>query len=763
MSDSDSESTHHDPWSSDHGDESWRTRRPTGLLARIATAQATHPKRTVFGGLGFFILICFLAFGPLRGTLENKFVIPGSDVQTASDVLKDRFGARNGAVLQVVMNAPEGQRLDSADRQAAIAAALAVARKADSATDVKSPFDDENQRLSTTDPRIGYAEVQFSKDGFQLSRTKILDLEKQITDKLSAVGVATEYTGDAEQAPPEQGASELIGFAVALLVLLLVFRTLVAAAVPIVFALVSVGTAFALLFLLANLTDFNTITPILISMIGIGVGIDYTLFIVTRFRQALHDGMPPQLAAAYASSTAGRAVIFAGVTVAISITGLAVIGIPFITKLGMGGALGVLTAVCYATFVLPGLLALLGHRVDRLKVPFVKEADESEAAQERSWLGRWGRFTTSHPGATLIVSGIVLLILAAPVLGTRLGIADASTAPKDSTARKAYDLLAKGFGPGFNGPIPVVVVQNDDSQAAQKVYDAAKQLPKAEVAFVQAPILNDKKDVGLVMISPSTAPQAAATDDLINKLRDTTVPGALEGSAAKAYVSGQNAAFIDIGERIFSRTPWFLLYIIGVTFIVLAMAFRSVVIALKAAITTLISAIVGFGVLTWVAKMGHGIGLIGLDRTGPIESFVPPIAFAILFGLSMDYEVFLMSRIREEHIHGKTTIPAVRSGVAAIGRVVFAAAIIMSSVFFAFLLTPDRVSKEFGLLLAVAILVDALIMRLTVVPAFLALLGERSWAMPAWLDRILPKLTIEPPVDGPQQVPGVEERPVPVT
>jgi RND superfamily putative drug exporter len=758
-----SDSTHHDPWSSDHGDESWRSRRPTGLLARIATAQATHPKRTVFGGLGFFVVILFLAFGPLRGTLENKFVIPGSDVQTASDVLKDRFGARNGAVLQVVMNAKEGQRLDAPATKAAIVAALANAKQAQYATDVKSPFDDKNQRYSTTDPRIGYAEVQFSKDGFQLTRSKILDLEKQITNKLAAVGVATEYTGDAEQAPPQQGSSEVIGFAVALLVLLIVFRTLVAASVPIVFALISVGTAFALLFLLANLTDFNTITPILISMIGIGVGIDYTLFIVTRYRQGLHDGMPPQLAAAYASSTAGRAVIFAGVTVAISITGLAVIGIPFITKLGMGGALGVLTAVCYATFLLPGLLALLGHRIDRLKVPFVKEADESEAGQARSWLGRWGRFTTSHPGSVLLVSGIVLLILAAPVLGTRLGIADSSTAPKNSTTRKAYDLLAKGFGAGFNGPIPVVVVQNSDSQAAQKVYDAAKTLPKAQVAFVQAPILNDKKDVGLVMISPATAPQAAATDTLINRLRNATVPGALSGSTAKAYVSGQNAAFIDIGDRIYSRAPWFLLYIIGVTFIVLAMAFRSVVIAIKAAITTLISAIVGFGVLTWVMKMGNGLSLIGLDRTGPIESFVPPIAFAILFGLSMDYEVFLMSRIREEHIHGKATIPAVRSGVAAIGRVVFAAAIIMSSVFFAFLLTPDRVSKEFGLLLAVSILVDALIMRLTVVPALLALLGERSWAMPVWLDRILPKLTIEPPTEQPSVTPGLEERPVPVT
>ncbi len=482
-----SDDKHHDPWSSEHGDESWRSRRPTGLLARIATAQATHPKRTVFGGLGFFVLIMFLALGPLKGTLENKFVIPGSDVQSATDVLKDRFGARNGAVLQIVMNAQEGQRLDGAAQKAAITAALAEAKKADSATDVKSPFDDKNQRYSTTDPRIGYAEVQFSKDGFQLKRNDVLDLEKQITDTLAAAGIQTEYTGDAEQAPPEQGASELIGFAVALLVLLIVFRTLVAAAVPIVFALISVGTAFGLLFLLANLTDFNTITPILISMIGIGVGIDYTLFIVTRFRQALHDGMPPQLAAAYASSTAGRAVIFAGVTVAISITGLAVIGIPFITKLGMGGALGVLTAVGYATFLLPGLLAMLGHKIDRLKVPFLKEADESEAAQERSWLGRWGRFTTSHPGATLIVSGIVLLVLAAPVLATRLGTADAVDGAEELDDPQGL----RPAGAGLRRRASTArsrssSSQNGDAQAAQKVYDAAKTLPKSDVAFVQA-------------------------------------------------------------------------------------------------------------------------------------------------------------------------------------------------------------------------------------------------------------------------------------
>jgi RND superfamily putative drug exporter len=269
------------------------------------------------------------------------------------------------------------------------------------------------------------------------------------------------------------------------------------------------------------------------------------------------------------------------------------------------------------------------------------------------------------------------------------------------------------------------------------------------VSFVEAQIYNKAKDVALVSISPATAPQSVKTDNLITRLRDHTVPDALasDNGEAHAYVSGQNAAFIDISDRILSRAPWFLLYIVGVTFLVLSMAFRSVVIALKAAVTTLISATVGFGVLTFFVKMGHGLHLIGLDRTGPIESFVPPIAFAILFGLSMDYEVFLMSRIREEHTHGKDTKQAVRDGVGAIGKVVFAAAIIMSAVFIAFLLTPDRVSKEFGLLLAVAILTDALIMRLTVVPALLALLGDRSWYMPRWLDKILPNITIEPPTE----------------
>jgi RND superfamily putative drug exporter len=331
----------------------------------------------------------------------------------------------------------------------------------------------------------------------------------------------------------------------------------------------------------------------------------------------------------------------------------------------------------------------------------------------------------------------------------RLGLADAGTAPKSQTTRQAYDLLSTGFGPGFTEPIPVVVDLQSDHNAAVKLQSAFKHVPG--IAEVVPPIYNartpQQASVAIVDTYSKYKPQDSQTDDIVSTLRNTVIPHTLDGSSAHAYVSGSNAAFTDIGNRIFSRTPWFLLYIVGITFLVMAMAFRSLVVAVKAAVTTLASAVVGFGALTLVVQLGHGMGLIGLDRTGPIESFVPPIAFAILFGLSMDYEVFLMSRIREEHVHGSDTFTAVRDGMAGVGRVIVAAAFIMSSVFFAFLLNPDRVSKEFGLLLGVAILTDALIVRMTLVPALLSLLGERSWAIPRWLDKVLPNITIEPPAE----------------
>jgi RND superfamily putative drug exporter len=493
-------------------------------------------------------------------------------------------------------------------------------------------------------------------------------------------------------------------------------------------------------------------------MIGLGVGIDYSLFIVTRFRQLIHEGLDPRDAAAEAGASAGRAVIFAGTTVAISVSGLALFGLDFVTKLGIGSALGVLTTVLIANSLLIAALGKLGHGVDRLKVPFLRPLDDSEAAREKTLIARWGRFTTAHAKpvfVTLLAGGLVLSGTSALV---RLGASDQGTQPSEQTARRAYDLLATGFGPGFNGPIPIVVDVNGDAEAPQRLYDAIQGVEG--VASVGEPQFNEAESVAIVFVTPDSAPQDEATGDLVHRLRDDLVPAAVGGGGAVAYVSGLNAAFVDIADRIYERLPLFLLYVIGVTFIVLAMAFRSIVVSLTAAVTTILSAFVGFGVLTLVIQEGYLLELTGLDRTGPIETFVPPIAFAILFGLSMDYMVFLMSRIREEHVHGLSTREAVEHGIAAIGRVVVAAALIMGTVFAAFILTPERVSKEFGLLLAVAILTDALVVRMTLVPAFFTVLGEKTWYIPRWLDRILPQITIEPPHEGEvRQLPAAEARP----
>jgi RND superfamily putative drug exporter len=428
------------------------------------------------------------------------------------------------------------------------------------------------------------------------------------------------------------------------------------------------------------------------------------------------------------------------------VSGLAFFGLDFVTKLGIGSALGVLTTVLIANSLLLAVLRLLGHKVDRLKVPFLRPIDDSEAAREKTLIARWGRFVTAHARALFVTVLLLMLALASTSALVRLGASDQGTQPRQQTARRAYDLLAEGFGAGFNGPIPIVVDVNGDPQAPQRIYDGVRNLEG--VASAGEPQLNDEKTVAIVFVTPASAPQDEETDQLVDRLRGEVIPAATKGGDAVAYVSGLTAAFTDIAERIMERLPLFLLYVIGVTFIVLAMAFRSIVISLTAAITTILSAFVGFGVLTLVIQEGHLLGLTGLDRTGPIETFVPPIAFAILFGLSMDYMVFLMSRIREEHVHGLKTREAVEHGIAAIGRVVVAAALIMGTVFAAFILTSDRISKEFGLLLAIAILTDALIVRMTLVPAFLTLLGEKSWYIPRWLDRLLPNITIEPPHDG---------------
>src|SRR6187551_3713332 len=745
---------------SDHTDLERRAaheRLSTGALSNWMRACARHPWRVVLTWVGIIAGLIVLV-ATVGGSLKDEFEIPGSDTQRATDLIESKFASEQGGVLNIVFAAPEGQRLDTPERKAAIEKAIALIQTAPytPAADkagIESAGDPFDPSTFSDNGRIAYSEAQFDQTIEDKDRDAVVAVEDAVRDAVAPVGVTVEYNGEAEFPPLEQGTSEGLGILAAIIILIIVFRTFVAMIIPIALALVALFTAFLLLFILAGLTDINTITPILVSMIGLGVGIDYSLFIVTRFRQLLHDGLSPQDAAAEAGSSAGRAVLFAGITVAISVTGLAFFGLDFITKLGIGSALGVLTTVLIANSLLLAVLAKLGHKIDRLKIPFLRPIDDSEESREKTLVARWGRFVTAHHKPVFVVLLVAGIVLAGTSALVRLGASDQGTQPTNQTARRAYDLLAEGFGPGFNGPIPIVVDVRGDAQAPQRVYDDVRGIQG--VASVREPQFNDPKTVAIVFVTPTSAPQDEATDQLVDRLRSAVVPKATAGGDAVAYVSGQTAAFKDIADRIMERLPIFLLYIIGVTFIVLAMAFRSIVISATAAVTTLMSAFVGFGVLGLVVQEGHLLGLTGLDRTGPIETFVPPIAFAILFGLSMDYMVFLMSRIREEHVHGLETREAVEHGVAAIGRVIVAAALIMGTVFTAFVLTPDRISKEFGLLLAVAILTDALLIRMTLVPAFLTLLGEKAWYMPRWLDRILPNITIEPPHDR-EAVPPAE-------
>jgi RND superfamily putative drug exporter len=726
----------------------------SGALSSWMRACASNPWKVMIAWLGIVAALIVLV-ATVGGSLKDEFEIPGSDTQRATDLIEAEFASEQGGVLNLVFAAPEGRTLEDPELRAAVEEAVAKVRGDEfkptgtdpdgtaGITSVGDPFSDQT---FSDDRRIAYAEAQFDRVIYEEDREQVVAIQEAVRETVEPAGVIVEFNGDAEFPPIEQGTQELLGLLAALIVLLIVFRTIVATAIPLALAIVALMTAFLLLFILAGLTDINTITPLLVSMIGLGVGIDYSLFIVTRFRQLLHEGLSPRDAAAEAGASAGRATIFAGLTVAISVTGLAFFGLDFVTKLGIGSALGVLTTVLIANSLLIAVLAKLGHKVDRLKVPFLRPIDDAEAARERTLIARWGRWVTAHARVVFVVVLVVLLGLAATSALVRLGASDQGTQPTDQTARRAYDLLAEGFGPGFNGPIPIVVDTNGDTEAAQRVYDGVQGLEG--VASSSEPQFNDSKSVAIVFVTPDSAPQDPETEQLVDRLRGEVVPAATENSEAVAYVSGLTAAFADIADRIYERLPIFLLYIIGVTFIVLAMAFRSVVISLMASITTILAAFVGFGVLTLVIQEGYLMELTGLDRTGPIETFVPPIAFAILFGLSMDYIVFLMSRIREEHVHGLKTREAVEHGIAAIGRVIVAAAIIMGTVFAAFILTSDRISKEFGLLLAVAILTDALIVKMTLVPAFLTLMGEKSWYMPRWLDKLLPNITIEPPHDG---------------
>jgi RND superfamily putative drug exporter len=709
---------------------------PSGALARLVRACARRPRRTIAVWLVIVISVigAKLAFG---GQLVNNTTIPGSEAQRAADLLEQRFPQISGDAARIVFASDTA--LTDQDGRAAVAAAAGAARDVAGVIDVGDPFTGRNGALSA-DGRIGFLNVQFDKKAHDLDTSQIDAIQDDVRAATKDSPVEVELGGpviDAKQV--DSGTSEKLGFLAAVLVLLLVLGTVMAMAVPIIVALVAIGTGMSLLMIAAAFFDFHTITPILAVMIGLGVAIDYALFIVTRFRQELGKGQNPLEASVIAGSTAGRAVIFAGTTVAISISGLALVGIPFVALMGFGSAIAVIVAVCTAVTLLPAVLATVGHRIDRWQLPLVRTRSTTPG---RGVVARIANLVERRPKAVLVAVLAVLATMAIPVLSINLGTADSGTAPTSTTQRKAYDLVSDAFGSGVNGPLFVVVDQSAGSDVTAQLGAALSAEP--DVAAVAPPVVNDAGDTAQLAVIPRTSPQSQETAHLVHHLRDDVIPAALAGTNAKAYIGGSTAANEDIATKMSERLPYFLMFVVGILFLVIAMAFRSVVVAIKAALTTCLSALAAFGALVAVFEWGWLQGIVGLDRTGPTAAFLPIIVLSILFGLSMDYEVFLASRIREEYVRGGDARRSISAGVNNVGRVIMAAAVIMGVVFWAFVLTDDRTVKSFGLGLGVAILVDALIVRMLLVPSLMHLLGNRAWYMPRWLDRVLPRLTIEP-------------------
>jgi len=676
------------------------------------------------------------------GTTSNDFKVPSVEAQKALDVLEDDFPAAAGTSAQLVFAADEGEgTLTDQGPAAAVASVLADVDQQPHVIGVGE------LQVSSIDPHIGYAEVQYDQPTEDLKDAGFARLER-LADSTNDKGVVTvELGGELPSAGAEAefGGQEMIGLLVAIVVLLAAFGSVVAMGLPIGVALVGLMTGMGLIGLVAAVVDVSTFVPTIATMIGLGVGIDYALFIVTRHRENLRKGMAVEDSVGHAIATSGAAVLFAGITVMIAISGLAIAGIPTVTVMGVATGMTVAVMMAVALTLLPALLGFAGPRINALRVPgMAASAGLATSGRESMW-HRWGRQVSAHPWRYLMIGALSLGVLTAPVLGLRLGMPDNGTQSDTMTTRRAYDLLSDGFGAGFNGPL-LLSVELGPSADADAVLDRLGAALEADPGIdeVHEPQVNDDGTAAVIQVVPTTAPQDEDTTQLIHHLRGSVLPSALgSGSDTSVYVGGQTAMFVDISERVEQRLPWFIGAVILVSVLLLMMVFRSVAVPLKAAAMNLLSIGAAYGVIVAVFQWGWGRSLFGVDETVPIVSFLPMMLFAILFGLSMDYEVFLLSRVREEYLARRHNDEAVVEGIAATARVITSAALIMISVFAGFVLSADPTVKMFGLGLATAVLVDATIVRVVLVPATMRLLGDWNWWLPGWLDRLLPKVSIE--------------------
>ncbi|HKE72382.1 MAG TPA: MMPL family transporter [Acidimicrobiales bacterium] len=706
------------------------------MLKRLA--RLCHRRRWSVLGVWVVLLVGLVGLNStVGGKFLDKFELPGSDSQNAVDLMEAHgFDTRAGAAGQVVFQADD---VRDPEVQRGMEQLFARVDKAVAPGDIVSPYSPEGARQINGDGTIAYAEVNMGdRDSDQY--LKVGENVRAIVADTHVPGTRIELGGDAFASAPEFS-SEAFGFLAAMIILLIAFGSLLAMGLPLMTALFGIVTGIALVGLVVNVIDMPSFSTQAVAMIGIGVGIDYALFIVTRYREGLHDGLDPEAATLRSLDTAGRAVLFAGTTVIIAVLGMFVIGLDMIRGLAVGISLGVLTTMLASVTLLPAMFGFVGRNIDRLGLPHRKRTEEG--GRQSVWY-RWSRVIQRCPWPALVASAAVLIVLALPTFAIHLGFGDAGNRPTSDTTRRAYDLISEGFGPGANGPLILAAeAKRGDVDMGALTALSARVGDTPGVASASPPIPGEDGRAALIMVQPTTSPQDQATESLVHRLRDDVIPPAVGGSDTVVHVGGSTAAVADFAELTAQRLPVFIGIVLVLSFLLLMVVFRSVLVPLKAVIMNLLSVGAAYGVMVAVFQWGWGKDLFGLGKDGPIEAWVPMMLFAVIFGLSMDYEVFLLSRIREEYDRTGDNANAVANGLASTARVITAAAAIMFCVFAAFVLGSDRSLKLFGLGLATAVLLDATVVRLILVPATMELLGDRNWWLPRWLDRGLPVVHVE--------------------
>ncbi|MFD9441079.1 MMPL family transporter [Streptomyces sp. NPDC060006] len=689
------------------------------------------------------------ASAPAAGT--TSFSIPGTEAQKAFDLLEQRFpgASADGATGRIVFKAPEGQKMTDAGNKATVEKTV---RELGDGSEVVSVTDPFTTNAVSRDGTVAYTSVRYDLPGMELADSTRTALEKA-GDEARATGLTVDVGGDALQAASDPGAvGEIIGLALAAVVLVITLGSLVAAGLPLLTAIIGVGIGVSTITALASALDLGDTTSTLALMIGLAVGIDYALFIVSRYRGELAEGRDREEAAGRATGTAGSAVVFAGLTVVIALAGLAVVNVPMLTKMGLAAAGTVVVAVLIALTMIPALLGYAGKKIrpagdkregKRLGRDRSAQADTAGRPAKPNMGTRWASFVIRRPVAVLLLGVVGLGVIAVPATQLELGLPDDGSQPTSTTQRRAYDLLSEGFGPGFNGPLMVVydAEGSDDAKAgATVVADRIKGLK--DVATVTPATFNKAGDTAMITVIPGSKPSSAQTEDLVHAIRDAG-PGIKADTGGQVLVSGTTAMNIDFSQKLNDALVPYLALVVGLAFLLLIVVFRSVLVPLKAALGFLLSVLAALGAVVAVFQWGWLAGLIGVEETGPIMSMMPIFMVGVVFGLAMDYEVFLVTRMREAYVHGETPSQAVVTGFRHSARVVVAAAIIMMAVFGGFIGASDAMIKMIGFGLAIAVFFDAFVVRMAIVPAVLALLGKKAWWLPKWLDRALPNVDVE--------------------